>query len=89
MQTVYLPMTPQLNSRSMYSEEKDCTLEGGQGSCVCGVLCSCLGGMCWWFFVEVVWFGLSKKLFCWFHFVVGLILGFFNLMARYTNILHV
>lgn len=74
MQTVYLPMTPQLNSRSMYSEEKDCTLGGGQGSCVCGVLCSCLGGMCWWFLVEVVWFGLSKKIVllvsfcCWFNF---------------------
>lgn len=46
---------------------------------------ACAGG----FLQRLFGLGFLKKLFCWFHFVVGLILGFFNLMARYTNIIHV
>lgn len=79
MQTVYLPMTPQLNTRSIYSEEKGLYFGGARELCL-WVLGNCLGGMCWWFFAEVVWFGLFLKIVllvsfcCWFNFSFFLIL---------------
>lgn len=83
-------MTPQLNSRRIYSEGKGLSFGGGKGAVFVG-------------FSVVVWvaspggfllrlFGLDffffKLLFCWFHFVAGLILGFFILMATYINIIN-